>query len=452
MRVLVSTSAALSAAAKNKIQKADWFDYKGRKVLFDNHHKSYDIDIAKGDQVGFIPNSNGTYTLLHSDDPAIYFKVSSAEHDAVVLKSVPYYGLVQKVPVISDKKLLTLSFSDKHSAVLLNSLTVAKLKQLCELRGITGISKKPELVRALVKADKTGTKKTAAAPVKKANSTRRGNGKVEITTPKAPLTRPSKPVQPKTVKPKVNPSELKEGVIVSVKIEDETVQATVVEDAVGSRVRVVAKKGSTKNMPIFVDISSINRIVPQKVKELTPLQKEKADYDTMHELTGAGTVVRHRGVEYVVVYKHSRKATSKTPFDNKLALVPIDENKPLITLDVNNLEHLQSMSIDTLSLGKYNEYKGIFDRRKSELDEKSNAAAAINNAQIAKFGVKEGDSTSYRFPNGAVQFVIVRAINYEKGLIAIREGSKLRWLPGKNIEYIKRTGDTEISMDGSMGK
>ena len=246
----------------------------------------------------------------------------------------------------------------------------------------------------------------------------------------------------------ISPSDLKEGTVVSVNHEGKTIKAVVVQDVTGGSVflqKGTVKKGGKGSF--FTGIENIQRIVPKGVKTLTPLQKEKADYDRLHEATGAGAIVRVRGQEYVVVHGRRQKQTSRTRFNNKLSIVPIDESKPLSWLKVRDLNHLfKDLMVDRVSLQKYKEYQDIYDRRKNELNEKSDAAFKINEEQLNKLGVKVGDNVAYRFNNGLFT-VEVLDIDYNKGNIAIQgSGRKRRWLPAKNIEYIKRTGDTTIDM------
>tara|TARA_B100000700_G_scaffold88627_1_gene99967 strand:- start:82855 stop:83928 length:1074 start_codon:yes stop_codon:yes gene_type:complete len=93
VRVYGEAFFALASAKKKDPTKYAWYQITRGKVKLDNHHKTFEVELSKGEKFG-LKRYRNDFFLIDEDDLTIQFKLSAEEAKEVVRRSKGFSGKI----------------------------------------------------------------------------------------------------------------------------------------------------------------------------------------------------------------------------------------------------------------------------------------------------------------------------------------------------------------------
>jgi len=93
MTIKFSPQTSLSAGRKSDPTKFKWFEVSKGKILLDNHHKEFEVELKKGEKFG-IKKGRGKFILVDEDDLSLTFSLTLDDVSAILSKAKSFSGMI----------------------------------------------------------------------------------------------------------------------------------------------------------------------------------------------------------------------------------------------------------------------------------------------------------------------------------------------------------------------
>lgn len=420
-----------ATAADKTIASAEWYTYSGPKRAFDNHHKEYNIDIAKGDKFGIL-KSGAKFVLLHEDDPSIKFKISEEEIASLKAKAKPFSGKIKGVTVSAPSAAPV----KPESVVEVKTTRFIKTTPVIPKEGDTilvDLDGKEETAVVVGVVPKRGYKDFDVVP----KTGKYAKTKIRVGIPQIlKIIKEGKP--PKTVKQSKTASFVPQaGDLILVDLDGKEETAVVVGE-VSKGFEVIPETGQYANVKIRVSVDQILKIVKKKPAPPS-ISKDEENYIKMSDITGVGYIIEVKQKKYVIV---DNTEDSLKKFSPKQLLMPLDPSNSTAALKVESMDKLKPHLKERMPYKLFLGHQKAYDKRKKAIEENRAKASKLDDLNI-----RSGDTVLYNFPKGQESITVV-AVYPTDNLIEAKIRGKVKKLSADGlVSVVKRgSGVTNITM------
>lgn len=125
-------------ALATDIKTFGWYEYVGRrKLVFEDAHPEYELEITKGEKFG-VKTAKNKFYVVSEDDPSIVFKLNSDQYDILMEKVLPWSGKIGRVNVGAIAKQEDRKTSPKQAGIREDKKLTQRLVKT-NIAGISGI-------------------------------------------------------------------------------------------------------------------------------------------------------------------------------------------------------------------------------------------------------------------------------------------------------------------------